>query len=694
MKKILLFGVCCFFSSAIIAQKFKIKTTQLHSHLPTKTAAKTSHPNPVMSYQFADTLNQYMNGVGTPAVYTFDYVLPYDTGFYAGTNIYGLQSFLQKYDLPAGGTLNTILLGFGMAGDTGTFNVRVWADSNGLPGHLIEDVVVPLSHIDTASTGLNYFYYPTNYSIWDYTVNLPVPITFSAATSFWAGIYLPANPLDTLALLCSNPNFPPDSNLRSYVREQWVDSTNFHTAFQDFGTDIVFAIFPVITYPCEITGNVYNDLNSNNIKDAGDTGLVNVKVIAGNFIGFSDAGGNYAIYADSGNYILNAPTLSYGTANPATINVSVPTSGSISSNNDFTAHFIPNVRDMEVSIVSGIFRPGFTGDYFLSVKNNGTQPDSGTVSITLDDSLRFVSSWPSATNVTGNVITLNYTPLSQGESTVLYINSSVPATIGINYSLSSTAIVNPLVNDSNSINNYDTIVHVTQGSYDPNIKQVLPEGNISPTFISNGNYLNYTIQFQNTGTDTAFNIRVVDTISSNLDITTLEVLNASNKYTTGAQNNKITFYFHNILLLDSGSSQPRSHGFVSYRIKPKSALSIGDQIKNTAYIYFDFNAPVVTGTTINTVSVTTASVNNFTAKNDVQVLTVFPNPFTNEVTLSFAETGNYTIKVVDVLGAVKLNASIKNSKNYKADLSGLAAGCFIVTAEGAKGIYRTKIIKH
>jgi hypothetical protein len=40
-----------------------------------------------------------------------------------------------------------------------------------------------------------------------------------------------------------------------------------------------------------------------------------------------------------------------------------------------------------------------------------------------------------------------------------------------------------------------------------------------------------------------------------------------------------------------------------YSIKLLNNLPIGTQIKNTAYIYFDFNEAVITNTTVNTLSV-------------------------------------------------------------------------------------------
>jgi hypothetical protein len=57
------------------------------------------------------------------------------------------------------------------------------------------------------------------------------------------------------------------------------------------------------------------------------------------------------------------------------------------------------------------------------------------------------------------------------------------------------------------------------------------------------------------------------------------------------------FKFENILLVDSNTNEPLSHGFVRYRIQPKTNLkSAGDSITNFAAIYFDFNEPVITNT--------------------------------------------------------------------------------------------------
>ena len=56
------------------------------------------------------------------------------------------------------------------------------------------------------------------------------------------------------------------------------------------------------------------------------------------------------------------------------------------------------------------------------------------------------------------------------------------------------------------------------------------------------------------------------------------------------------------MLPDSNVNEPASHGFIKYSIKKYNTVGIGSVIKNTAYIYFDFNAPVVTNTVVNTVT--------------------------------------------------------------------------------------------
>jgi len=139
-------------------------------------------------------------------------------------------------------------------------------------------------------------------------------------------------------------------------------------------------------------------------------------------------------------------------------------------------------------------------------------------------------------------------------------------------------------------------------SYDPNDKQVMPQGLTAQHYTPTNEALQYQIRFQNTGNDVAYRVAVVDTLSADLDISTLQVGAVSHPYQmtiTGRQRPILTFTFENIMLPDSASNPVGSNGFVQFSIKPKVALPDRTRIDNFADIFFDYNEPVRTNTTTN-----------------------------------------------------------------------------------------------
>ena len=118
----------------------------------------------------------------------------------------------------------------------------------------------------------------------------------------------------------------------------------------------------------------------------------------------------------------------------------------------------------------------------------------------------------------------------------------------------------------------------------------------SPIEIANGAYIDYTIRFQNTGTDTAFNVVLSDTLAGELLLNTLQVTASSHTCKATVKDNIVFFEFLNILLPDSNVNEIKSHGFVSFRIKPHPSVPSGTTINNKAAIYFDYNTPVITNT--------------------------------------------------------------------------------------------------
>jgi uncharacterized repeat protein (TIGR01451 family) len=148
----------------------------------------------------------------------------------------------------------------------------------------------------------------------------------------------------------------------------------------------------------------------------------------------------------------------------------------------------------------------------------------------------------------------------------------------------------------------DVDCQIIQGAFDPNDKIGYPTGYKNDHFVAQNQDIEYKIRFQNTGTDTAFTVVVRDTISDKMDISSIEFGASSHKYEAEIYGKGILkFTFNNINLVDSFKNEPKSHGFIQYRIKQKKDLIFGTKIYNSAGIYFDFNDPVLTNQTLHTV---------------------------------------------------------------------------------------------
>ena len=140
-------------------------------------------------------------------------------------------------------------------------------------------------------------------------------------------------------------------------------------------------------------------------------------------------------------------------------------------------------------------------------------------------------------------------------------------------------------------------------SFDPNDKLVLPAGVTAEHYTAFGQELEYTVRFQNTGNDYAYRVVLVDTLSENLDVSTLRMNGAShpNKFTVSGKGRPVlTWTFDDIALPDSARDQAGSNGLVKFTIKPLAGLPDKTRIENFADIFFDYNPPVRTNTTLNT----------------------------------------------------------------------------------------------
>jgi hypothetical protein len=152
--------------------------------------------------------------------------------------------------------------------------------------------------------------------------------------------------------------------------------------------------------------------------------------------------------------------------------------------------------------------------------------------------------------------------------------------------------------------------------------------------------------------------------------------------------NHLTVRFPNIQLADSNSNPAGSIGFIQYRIKPKTSW-ITDTISNTASIYFDYNAPVITNTAKSYFMSITNVNEQFLNSREVNIL---PNPTNN--LLNVASKYDFEkIELTSITGQVLLSESV-NAKTHQLQLQNLAEGIYFVKVSYANGMSVTrKVLK-
>lgn len=177
------------------------------------------------------------------------------------------------------------------------------------------------------------------------------------------------------------------------------------------------------------------------------------------------------------------------------------------------------------------------------------------------------------------------------------------------------------------------------GAYDPNDKIGYPLGTGTTKAINQNQDIEYMIRFQNTGTDTAFTVVIRDTIDASLDLLSIEWGASSHRYMPEIyKENIVKFTFDNILLVDSFTNEPKSNGFVKFRIKQKKDVAFGTKIQNSAGIYFDFNDPILTNKTLHTVSRNIISAVFDFSTTTYPLVKVYPNPASESMTFELTDT--------------------------------------------------------
>jgi uncharacterized repeat protein (TIGR01451 family) len=360
-----------------------------------------------------------------------------------------------------------------------------------------------------------------------------------------------------------------------------VTLTNYQTQ-KNFGIHI-----PI---DASMSGHVYYDVNGNGVEDAGDQPLSNqqIQILPDNVLIYTDPNGDYTFGGSyNTSYTLTIMPGASWTVTSTPLAYTITLLADV-TDLDFGLLGPPPTIGLETYVMHTWAACSTPKRFNVKIKNTGTADiDTGYVRFWWPNVTPLDSTYPTADVVIGDTLYWYYSNLPIGQtktfSAWLYIPG--PGIVSDAYAFS--------YGENGSLQGFSQGFDsdIVTCAYDPNDK------NPNRDTITALDYpIDYTIRFQNTGTDSAHNIIIHDTLSSLLDWTSFEFIESSHPVSVQMNpgNGAVAFIYNDIFLPDSNVNEPASHGQLSYRIYPLMSVPAGSAIHNTASIYFDANPPVVT----------------------------------------------------------------------------------------------------
>ncbi|MFI5195839.1 MAG: T9SS type A sorting domain-containing protein [Chitinophagales bacterium] len=323
------------------------------------------------------------------------------------------------------------------------------------------------------------------------------------------------------------------------------------------------------------------------------------------------------------------------------------------------------------------------------VNNSYCIPENAILTMNISPKYQFTSSNPAPSSVTGNTITWQLNNVSAATAPP-YIQASLDHSVPylpIGDTVHNFFSVTPTIGDVNPGNNTNTRVDTVKASYDPNYLEVTPSGCFPVDTL-----LQYTINFENTGNDTAFNIHVMDTLSDNLDMSSLKILAESAEMNVALYKdsiyNIVKFDFPNINLLDS-SYHNQCNGTVIFTVNTLPGLADGSTIFSQAGIYFDDNDVVMTNTVEN---IKGCYPEVIPVINNTHKAEIYPNPATDELTIKMDEGAYNSFTITNNVGQVLIQQVLTKTLT-KVNVKMLPPGLYYVTMKGDNGTMTRKFVK-
>jgi uncharacterized repeat protein (TIGR01451 family) len=361
--------------------------------------------------------------------------------------------------------------------------------------------------------------------------------------------------------------------------------------------------------PFTLSGTVFGDMNANGEFDSGDFALPgsNITASPNGYVALGSSAGTYTLHSNNVDQTVSATlNLPFWSTLPVPPSYTVQPSPSAPDWTGLDFGFVPLVDTslIHVDITIASAPCSAQNSLWVTLHNQGTRIESGTVTVALNNLFTYVSSAPAASTVNGATFTWSFNDLLPLSVLPIQIVITMPPaqSIGTVWTQTATVLTNGAGGGSpNSfIGSLDGTVAC---SYDPNDKLVEPAGyGVFGAIPLSTEELTYTIRFQNTGNAPAQDVMLRDQLHPHLDLTSLQVLAYSHLPTEihVESAGELVVRFDGIQLPDTSADFTGSQGFIKMRFRLMPGLPHLTQVLNTAEIYFDLNEEVVTNTTTST----------------------------------------------------------------------------------------------
>jgi hypothetical protein len=210
----------------------------------------------------------------------------------------------------------------------------------------------------------------------------------------------------------------------------------------------------------------------------------------------------------------------------------------------------------------------------------------------------------------------------------------------------------------------------------------------------------YMIRFQNTGTAAARNVELRDTLAARFETGSLKMLGASHSYTlevlepASLDGTVLVWRFQNIMLPDSNTNEPASHGHVRFSLNRQAGMSVGDSVPNKAGIYFDFNPVVMTNTVSGEVADKTSNRPEAISASEPMNVQLYPNPSSGDFILEgdFSAKAPAKVRLLDIQGRLLMERRLKTPRTQIT--TDLNAGVYLLEVQqGANRSVRKVLVQ-